>query len=175
MSTLRSRPRQMRTPGDLAATYTELHRSIVRYVMARSEVDRAVAEDAASDALEAVLRRLQAGTPTSAGWARRVAWYEVAKAERAAVRLEQRLKLAATHGGAVISRRGATGRPAQVSPEQWAAVSALCNPREADALALRMAGLSYRQVADRLGVPESTSTSRIASAHRKLRAAARDR
>jgi DNA-directed RNA polymerase specialized sigma24 family protein len=158
-----------RTVADLERDFGALFEAVVRYVTARGDYSVQEAEDAAMDATEAILTRLKAGETVDRprAWASSFAWYEVAKRRRAHARLTRR----ATQG-APYSRKGAQ-RASQVQPEQMAAVRDLLSAKEYVALAVRMSGMSYREGASALGISQSAFTGRVASAHRKLRHAAK--
>jgi len=158
-----------RTVADLERDFAALFEAVVRYVTARGDYSVQEAEDAAMDATEAILTRLKAGETVARprAWASSFAWYEVAKRRRAHARLMRRAVQ-----GAPYSRKGAQ-RASQVQPEQMRAVRDLLSAKEYVALAVRMSGMGYREGASALGISQAAFTGRVASAHRKLRHAAR--
>ena len=130
------------TLEQLAHAYPELTRRVLRYLLARCDVDHAAAEDAAHDAIEDIARRVLRGEPIkhpltfACTWARNA----VRNEQRAAARLADRLTTGRPYGRIRIER------PARVDDEQRHALRDPTHPdrvrgtRAAPARAHRRAG-----------------------------------
>jgi RNA polymerase sigma factor (sigma-70 family) len=157
------------TLEQLAHAYPELTRRVLRYLLARCDVDHAAAEDAAHDAIEDIARRVLRGEPIkhpltfACTWARNA----VRNEQRAAARLADRLTTGRPYGRIRIERR------ARVDDEQRHALRDQLTPTEYGALELRLRGLTVEQAAASLAIPRSTYTSRLQRAHTRLRGLAR--
>ncbi len=136
--------------------------------------DRAGAEDAAQEAFAQFMRRRRPDSPDARGWlyaaAAHCALNEVrgrrrrAQRERVVVRLDEGLR-GAIEGdddpAAILARRDVR--------ELVASAMARLSKRDASLLALRYSGLSYREIAEALRVPEAHVGTLLARAQHAFR------
>lgn len=171
--TASSSPRigRIATLDQLARAYPELARRVLRYLLARCDVDHATAEDATHDAIEDITRRVcrretvEHPLTFACAWARNALRNE----QRAAARLHERLTTDRPYGRVRVERR------AQVDDQQRQALHDQLTAAEFEALTLRLRGLTIAQAAASLGIPRTTYTSRLQRAHARLRRLARAR
>jgi RNA polymerase sigma factor (sigma-70 family) len=136
--------------------------------------DRDGAEDAAQEAFARFARRRRPDASDACGWLYAAAAHGAlnelrarrrrAQRERIVVRLDERLRAAMEGEGdpaAVLARR-------DVRALVGAAMARL-SKRDASLLALRYAGLSYREIAETLHVPEAHVGTLLARAQRAFR------
>src|SRR4051794_2204825 len=159
------------TLEQLARAYPELARRVLRYLLARYDIDHAAAEDAAHDAVEDIARRARRGEtveyPVTFACAR--ARNALRNEQRAAARLAGRLTTDRPYGRVRVERR------ARVDDQQRQALRDHLTSAEFEALELRLRGLTVAQAPARLGIPPSTYSSRLQRAHERLRRLARTR
>src|SRR3954470_20889053 len=162
---------RVRALEQLAHAYPELARRVLRYLLARYDVDYAAAEDAAHDAIEDIARRARRGEtveyPVTFACAR--ARNALRNEQRAAARLVDRLTTDRPYGRVRVERR------ARVDDKERQALRDQLTPLEFEALELRLRGLTIAHAAARLGIPRSTYSTRLQRAHARLRRLARTR
>jgi RNA polymerase sigma factor (sigma-70 family) len=156
--------------GDEERLYRDHHRRLVSSVGWAVEADPALIEDACARVWEQLIRHQPHRTERIFAWLRTVAIREA----WALARREQR----EAGPGADDPREVAAGQPApldvDVALETRGALEALgaLRERERRYLALKAAGYSYKEIADRCGVTYANVNTDLARARARLRAPA---
>jgi RNA polymerase sigma factor (sigma-70 family) len=148
---------------------------LVRLVQRDGGVPEDVAEDCVSFAFLQLCRKQPAGGEATVGWLRVVARHEAYAWQRGARRLRSLDECASrrTHDGEYVSVAELVRAPVDVelAVEAREALRALARlrPKRRRALALKVAGLHYREIQERLGVTYTWVNRHISEGRAELR------
>lgn len=149
--------------GDEAELYERYARTLGRLVARRVRTSRANIEDACSYAWMQMLRH-QPAREAVLGWLLQTGIREAIRLDRR----DRRYMLRPDQSETVAERESPMERRLELLSACQAVAAAGLRDREADLLALRTVGYSYREIAAARGVTERTVERQLARAGRKL-------